>query len=116
LQLQYIASGKLKALAVGSPFRLPSLPDTPTLSELGYPQANLASLFGVFAPADTPEVIVQRLNAEINRVLASPSMMELLGKGYNIPAPGSPEAFAEEIAADRSRNRWVVDKAAGKLE
>jgi tripartite-type tricarboxylate transporter receptor subunit TctC len=116
LQLQYIANGRLKALAVGSPHRLPALPDTPTLTELGYPQANLASLFGVFAPADTPEAIVRRLNAEINRVLASASMMELLAKGYNIPAPDSPDAFAEEIAADRSRNRWVVDKVAGKLE
>jgi tripartite-type tricarboxylate transporter receptor subunit TctC len=116
LQLQYIANGKLKALAVGSPRRVPALPDTPTLSELGYPQANLASLFGVFAPVETPEAVVQRLNAEINRVLASAPMMELLRKGYNIPAPGSPDAFAEEIAADRSRNRWVVDKVAGKLE
>ena len=116
LQLQYIANGALKALAVGSPLRLPALPDTPTLSELGYEQANLASLFGVFAPADTPEAVVQRLNAEINRVLASASMMELLRKGYNIPAPGSPEAFTAEIAADRARNRLVVDKAAGKLE
>jgi len=116
LQLQYIANGKLKALAVGSPRRVPALPDTPTLSELGYPQANLASLFGVFAPAETPEAVVQRLNAEINRVLASAPMTELLRKGYNIPAPGSPDAFAEEISADRSRNRWVVDKMAGKLE
>ena len=116
LQLQYIANGKLKALAVGSPRGLAALPDTPTLSELGYEQANLASLFGVFAPADTPEAVVQRLNAEINRVLASASMLELLRKGYNIPAPGSPETFAAEIAADRARNRWVVDKVAGKLE
>ena len=116
LQLQYIANRELKALAVGSPRRLPALPDTPTLSELGYQRANLASLFGVFAPADTPETIVQRLNAEINRVLAGESMTELLRKGYNIPAPGSPEAFTVEIAADRVRNRWVVDKAAGKLD
>ena len=68
--LQHIKAGKLKPLAVGAPARLDSLPDVPTLAELKHPAANLSSLFGIFAPAQTPAAVVARLNAEVNKALA----------------------------------------------
>ena len=61
--LQHIKAGKLKPLAVGAPARLDSLPQVPTLAELGQPAANLSSLFGIYAPAQTPVAVLERINA-----------------------------------------------------
>lgn len=107
-QLQYIRKGRLQALAVGAPARLEALPEVPTLAELGFPQANLVSLFGIFAPARTPAAVVQRLNAEIDRVLESEPLRRWLREAHNLPAGGSTEAFAREIALDRQRHRALV--------
>ena len=65
----HLKAGKLTALAVGAPARLEELPAVPTLAELGLPAANLASVFGLFAPAGTPAAVVERLNAEVNQLL-----------------------------------------------
>ncbi|MBS0452203.1 MAG: tripartite tricarboxylate transporter substrate binding protein [Proteobacteria bacterium] len=111
LQLRYIADGRLRALAVGSPTRLAALPSVPTLAELGFAPANRDSLFGIFAPLDTPRRAVRRLNLEINRVLASPAMRERLKQSYNLPAPASIDAFANEIELDRQRNAALVARA-----
>ena len=107
-QLQYIEAGRFQALAVGAPARIEALPAVPTLAELGYERANRDSLFGIFAPARTPAAVVQRLNAEINRVLRSDAVRERLRAAYNLPAGGSIEDFAHEIAVDRRRNRALV--------
>ncbi len=115
-QLQLVGSGRLKALAVGAPERLEALPDVPTLAELGYARANLASLFGIFAPAHPPAAVLHRLNAEINRALQSATLRQQLHAANNFPAAGSPEDFAREIDADRQRNRSLVLGARAVLE
>lgn len=107
-QLQYIESGRLRALAVGAPARIEALPSVPTLAELGFEKANRDSLFGIFAPARTPTAVVQRLNAEINRLLRAEPLRTRLRDAHNIPAGGSSEDFAREIAVDRRRNRELV--------
>jgi len=107
-QLQYIESGRLRALAVGAPARIEALPSVPTLAELGFERANRDSLFGIFAPARTPAAVVQRLNAEINRLLRTGPLRARLRDAHNIPAGGSIEDFAQEIAIDRRRNRELV--------
>ncbi|MDR6855992.1 tripartite tricarboxylate transporter substrate binding protein [Variovorax guangxiensis] len=107
-QLQYIESGRFQALAVGAPARVEALPAVPTLAELGFERANCDSLFGIFAPARTPPAVVQRLNAEINRVLRGEALRAWLRGAHNMPAEGSSEAFAREIEADRRRNRDLV--------
>ncbi len=107
-QLQYIESGRFQALAVGAPRRIEALPEVPTLAELGYERANRDSLFGLFAPARTPQLVVQRLNAEIQRLLRGETLRLRLREAYNLPAGGSSEDFAREIALDRRRNRALV--------
>ncbi|WPH21810.1 Bug family tripartite tricarboxylate transporter substrate binding protein [Variovorax paradoxus] len=107
-QLQYIESGRLRALAVGAPAGIEALPSVPTLAELGFEKANRDSLFGIFAPARTPVAVVQRLNAEINRLLRAESLHTRLRDAHNIPAGGPSEDFAREIAIDRRRNRELV--------
>ncbi|MFM9921854.1 tripartite tricarboxylate transporter substrate binding protein [Variovorax sp. H27-G14] len=107
-QLQYIEGGRFQPLAVGSPARIEALPEVPTLAELGFEKANRDSLFGIFAPARTPGALVQRLNTQINRVLRSDTVRERLQGAYNLPAGGSSEDFAREIAADLRRNRELM--------
>ncbi|KQX85151.1 Bug family tripartite tricarboxylate transporter substrate binding protein [Variovorax sp. Root473] len=108
----HIQSGKLRPLAAGAPARLESLPQVPTLAELGYSAANIHSLFGVFAPAGTPAALVAKYNAEINKALASPELRAKLTATDNVPAPGTPAAFAKEIASEFESNGRIV-KAAG---
>ncbi|MDB5849119.1 MAG: transporter substrate-binding protein [Rhodoferax sp.] len=108
VQLGYIDSGRFKPLAVGAPARLAVLPDVPTLAELGVPQANLVSLFGLFAPSGTPAAVVRRLNTEVNRVLALPEMRERMQSVNNLPSGGSAAGFARVIAEDSERSRRAL--------
>ncbi len=107
-QLQHIQNQKLKPLAVGAPARLKSLPLVLSFTELGCPGANLSSLFGVFAPLRTPRAILQRLNAELNAVLAAPDFRTLLLGIDNLPVGGSAEEFSAWIAKDRLDNAKTI--------
>lgn len=116
-QLQYIAEGRLQALAVGAPQRIDALPGVPTLAELGYPEANRDSLFGLFAPAGTPAPVVARINHEVERLLLQDdTLRRRLREAHNLPAGGSAEDFAREIAADRRRNRALVAARPGAFD
>ncbi|WCM89692.1 Bug family tripartite tricarboxylate transporter substrate binding protein [Acidovorax sp. NCPPB 3576] len=110
--MQHIQAGKLRALAVGAPARLDSLPDVPTLAELGIPAANVSSLFGVFAPARTPAPILERLNAEINSALALPDFRARLEATDNVPQGGKATDFAKQIAEESQNNARII-RAAG---
>jgi tripartite-type tricarboxylate transporter receptor subunit TctC len=110
--MQHVKGGKLRALAVGAPTRLPALPTVPTLAELGYPAANLTSVFGIFAPANVPRPVLDRLNAEINKALAAPDVHAKLAASDNVPTGGSAADFARQIASESANNARIV-KAAG---
>jgi tripartite-type tricarboxylate transporter receptor subunit TctC len=71
-----VKSGKMRALAVLSDKRFPSLPDVPTMTEAGYPGFNVVAWFGMFAPAGTPQPIVNRINRELVAVLNRPDLRE----------------------------------------
>jgi tripartite-type tricarboxylate transporter receptor subunit TctC len=107
-----IKAGKLRALAVGSPARLAALPDTPTLAELGLPAANLASVFGLFAPAGAPAAVLERLNAEVNKLLENPELRQKIEAADNVPTGGSAAGFARLIAAESASNGQII-RAAG---
>ena len=91
-------------------------PNVPTLAELGYPAANLTSLFGVFAPAGTPAAVVERLNAEINKALAQPDMRARLIAADNVPTGGSAADFGKQIALEYENNGRIVKAAGIKAE
>ena len=80
LQLPYIKNGKIRALAVTSAQRTPSLPQVPTVAEQGYKGFDELNWFGVFAPANVPPAIANRYNSEMNRILESPDVKEKLGQ------------------------------------
>ena len=96
-QLDYVRGGRLKALAVGSPSRLDVLPDVPTLAELGFPGANLASVFGIFALGRTPQAVVLRVNEAFNRALKHPDIRRRLEAASNLPTGGTPDDFAQSM-------------------
>lgn len=111
-----IDQGRLRVLAVTGPRRLPNLPQVATLAELGYPEANLTSLFGFYAPASMPADAVRRLNAEINRLIADPDMQEQLRKLDNVPSTATPQQFATLIQREHAANARIVKEADIKAE
>lgn len=108
LQLQHLRSGALHALAVGAPLRLTALPQVPTWAELGYPAANLASVFGLLAPAGTPAPVIARLNAEVQRALAAPALRDLLLAANNLPTGGSADDFARLIRQEFAQHAALL--------
>lgn len=111
-----IDEGKLRVIAVTGPRRLPNLPQVPTLAELGYPDANLTSLFGFYAPASLPADTVRRLNADINKVLADKDVQEQLRKLDNVVSAGTPQQFAAVIEKEHASNARIVKEANIKAE
>jgi len=111
-----IAEGKLRVLAVTGPRRLPAMPDVATLAELGYPEANLTSLFGFYAPASMPADNVQRFNAAVNQVLADKDVQEQLRKLDNVVSTGTPQQFAAVIDKEFAANAKIVKEANIKAE
>ena len=114
--LQLIKAGKLRALAVTMPERISMLPDVPTAAEAGVPGIEVASLFGVMAPAGTPAPIIARLNAEIQKILATPEAQEqmLLQGAYAIRM--TPEQSGERIRKEISQWAKVIDEAKIKVD
>jgi len=108
----HLASGKLRPLAVGAPRRFDSLPEVPTFAELGFEAANLTSTFGFFAPARVPDAVLARLNAEINKALATSDMRERLRSTDNVPTGGTAAQFGDLIRYEYRINGRII-KAAG---
>jgi tripartite-type tricarboxylate transporter receptor subunit TctC len=104
----HIKSGSLRALAVSTPQRNASFPDVPTALEAGVPGYDFASWGGLFAPAGTPREIVQRLNAEVARALASPDVRKRFDDMGLVAKSSSPEEFGKFLAAEMARWKAVL--------
>jgi tripartite-type tricarboxylate transporter receptor subunit TctC len=108
----HIQEGKVRALGVATAARLPEIPDVPTMIEGGVPDFIASSWTGIMAPAGTPREIVNKLNAEINVGLRSPTLQARFKQLAAIANPGTPEDFAAFIA--RERPKWVnITKLSG---
>lgn len=95
LSLPLVKAGRLRALAVTSLERSPAVPQLPTISESGYPGFEVILWFALFAPANTPQAIVERLNEEVGKALKDPSISQpLVADGLTIVA-SSPARLAE---------------------
>jgi len=112
--LPHVRNGRLRALAVSSPQRLATLPDVPTVAESGFPGFDADQWYGIVAPAGTPDAVVHRLNAEINKALQTPAVAQQLADEGAIPMPGSPTAFGDLIA--REIPRWALVVKAGNVK
>jgi tripartite-type tricarboxylate transporter receptor subunit TctC len=114
--LQSIRSRELKPLAVGSPQRLTVLPDVPTLKELGFPEANLTSLFGIFAPVNTPISIVDTLNLQINAITKQSDFQERLSAANHFRVGGTAADFSRQISTESRLNAAAIVAANIKPE
>lgn len=106
-----IQAGNLKALAVTSPKRSQSVPGLPTISESGIPGYSAVGWFGIFVPLKTPNTIVAKISADIDKVLKTPQVRkEMLERGIE-PSGGTSEEFAELIKADQQKwSKLIQDK------
>lgn len=111
-----IANGRLRVLAVAAPQRLAHLPEVPTLAELGHADANLSSLFGLFAPARTSREVLARINAEIYKLLSTKDVQERLSALDNVVSPTTVEAFAARVQREHEANARVVREAGIKAD
>ncbi len=103
-----IKDGKLRAISVWGPQRLPELPDVPTMIESGFPGMSLFSWSGLWAPAGTPAAIVERLNAETNAALRSAEMKASMDKIGVEAMSGSPQDFAAFVADEAPKWARIV--------
>lgn len=110
-----LQSGGARALAVSGATRSASLPDTPTLRELGY-DVELTTWWGVLGPARMPDAVVALLNGEFNRVLQQPELVRTLAQQGMEPAPATPAAFAELLRKDVEASRAMINQIGMKLD
>ena len=114
--LALVKAGKLEALAVTSGKRSALLPDVPTLAETVSPGYEVASWFGVIAPAGTPAATISRLNAEIVKFMATAEVRDRMLTLGAEPATGSPDDFLKFIRAEGARWEKVVQSSGAKAD
>lgn len=103
IALQHVKTGKLRMLAVASPHRAPQVPDVPTLDELGLKGFDADAVFGLYAPAGTPQAIVDRVNTAVNRILNMPTTKERIITIGNVALPMTPAEFGRKSSEDFKR-------------
>jgi tripartite-type tricarboxylate transporter receptor subunit TctC len=117
--MQQIKAGKLVPLAVTSAKRSPALPDVPTIEEAGGPALKgyeASSWFGLLAPAGTPPDVVNRLQQETAKALASPAVREKLLAQGAAPGGNTPAEFARMIEAEHAKWAKVVKASGAKVD
>ncbi|MGP3506794.1 Bug family tripartite tricarboxylate transporter substrate binding protein [Paracidovorax citrulli] len=114
--LPVIQSGKVRALAIGSGRRAASLPQLPTLAEVGVPDAEVYAFQGVLGPAGLPPAVVARLNGEINKALAAPTVVQRMQDFGMEALPGTPEQFRAMARGEAKRWGPIIQAAGVKLD
>ncbi len=114
--LPHVRAGKLKAIAVSSKTRSALAPEVPTVDEAGVPGYDVTVWFGILTVAGTPRDIVQRLNAEIVKIIGSPEVRERFGKSGVEVVAGTPEQFGAFLKSEVARWAKVVQEAGIKAD
>jgi len=116
VSLQQVRAGKLRALAVTGPARSPVLPQLPTVAEAALPGYNITSWFGLYAPSGTSPQIIERLNREANKALATALIRRRLTDQGIEPAGGTPGQFAEFMRAELVKWGKIVRESGARVE
>ena len=114
--IHHLRAGKLKAIAVGSAKPSKQLPGVPTVSESGVPGYEMNPWIGMFAPAGTPRAIVDRLNSEMNRILASSDVVQRLEALALDPWTSTPEEFSARLKVDYEKYGKLIRLTGAKVE
>jgi tripartite-type tricarboxylate transporter receptor subunit TctC len=109
--LPHVTAGRLRALGVTGPKRIPLAPEIPTVAEAGVPGYEITAWGGYMAPAGTPAAVVAKLNTEINKAIASPAIRDKwLALGIE-PVGGTPERFAAHVKKETAKWTDVIKRA-----
>jgi len=111
-----IKAGKLRPLAVTSAKRSSSLPEVPTVAELGYKGFDVATWYGLFMPAGVPKEVVATVNAEVNKLLATPEMKAAIVAQGAEPQAMTPEQFGTLLKTDYQKWRGIVQASGATIE
>jgi tripartite-type tricarboxylate transporter receptor subunit TctC len=114
--LSQVRAGKLRALMVSSAQRSPLLPEVPTMVELGYKRYVIATWFSLFAPAKTPQSVIDVLDREVVRVIQLPEVRERLLKTGADPISTDARAITARVAEERKLWAEVIEKTGMKVE
>lgn len=105
---ELIKAGKLHPIAVTSPKRLKSAPDVPTIAELGYPEFDFVTFYGLAAPKGTPPAIVAKINQEVNRALQSSEIRAKIDPTGADITGGTPEEFGKFLQRNMEKFKKIV--------
>ena len=111
-----IKAGKMRAIAVTSAARSTSLPETPTLAESGLKGFNVSTWYGIFMPRNTPTPIVNKVNAEVNKLLAMPEVKEAILTQGAEPKSMSVQAFEQFFQSDFKANKAIVEASGATIQ
>jgi tripartite-type tricarboxylate transporter receptor subunit TctC len=114
--LPHVRSGKLRAIAVSSAKRAEVAPEIPTVEESGVPRFEVIAWYNMFAPARTPRSIVNRLNAELNRMLLQPDVRERFRTLGVTPLSGTPEDLGNLLKSEIARYAKLINEAGIRLD
>ena len=109
-------AGRVRGLAVSGPRRSEALPEIPTIAEAGVPGYEATTWTGMVAPTGTPRAIIMRLNAELNKMVASPSFKEKVVLIGSEPMSGTPEQFGEFIRTESVKWADVIKRSGAKID
>jgi tripartite-type tricarboxylate transporter receptor subunit TctC len=101
-----IEAGNLRAIAVAGPQRLAAIPDVPTIAESGFPDMDVVLYYGLAAPAGTPRAIIDRINAELRRLVTSEEVRKRITADGGVAIASTPEEYASNI--QREEGKWVA--------
>jgi tripartite-type tricarboxylate transporter receptor subunit TctC len=114
--IDLIATGKLRAIAITGPTRLPTLKGVPTVGEAGFPDLLIQDWFGITAKTGTPNEVIARLNDAMNKALAKPRVRDAIAKMAAEPAGGTPQEFGQFLRAQIAHWDKVVKESGIKIE
>jgi tripartite-type tricarboxylate transporter receptor subunit TctC len=114
--MPHVKSGKLRVIAVGTPRRLPSLPDVPTVAEQGYPGFETSQWYGLNAPAKTPPALIRRLADEAAKAARAPAVLQRFAAEDTEPVGSTPQEYGAFIAQEQKRWKEVIEKAHVKAD
>lgn len=114
--LPHVKAGKLKLLAINYPTRHPDYPEVPTLTELGYPDSDVPIMYATWAPKGTPQVIVDKLNAEFVKIAKTPEMQARMREISVVVPMQTPTEMDATMKADSEANLALIKAANIKLE
>ena len=112
----FLKSGALRPLAVTTAKRVPALPDVPTMAEAGVPGYEISTWYGVWAPANTPKDIVNKISKEIAKIVKEPETAKRIAEMGSVPVGSSPEVFAAYNLSEQVKFAKIVKQSGAKLD